>query len=78
VLEPYARIDVRYRKGQGVGEVRVSPPARKDLLEKISQVAGKDRDAVEEVSTQRSYVLAVCIGVVLMILAGVRVAAITT
>jgi hypothetical protein len=52
----------------------VSPPARKDLLESISRVAGKDRDAVEEPSAQNSYLLVISVGLVLMVLAGIRIA----
>jgi hypothetical protein len=74
VLEPRAWISVRYRSRQGVGEVMVSPPARKDLLESISRVAGKDRDAVEEPSAQNSYLLVISVGLVLMVLAGIRIA----
>lgn len=72
VLEPYARVDVRYRQRQGVGEVRVAPRSRRSLLERLGEVIARDLDTSEKALAQRGYIVAVGVGVVLVVVAFIR------
>ncbi len=72
VLEPYARVRLRYKPRQGIGEVRVFPWARKDLLATISDVVAKDLDSNERRVAQRGYMTTLIVGIVLMAVAVIR------
>jgi hypothetical protein len=72
VLEPYTRVRLRYKRRQGIGEVRVFPWARRDLLATIADVVAKDLDSNERRLAQRGYITTLITGVVLMAIAVVR------
>lgn len=72
VLEPYTRVRLRYKPRQGIGEVRVFPWTRRDLLAEISDVVAKDLDSNERRVAQRGYITTLVTGVVLIVVAVVR------
>lgn len=68
ILDPFAKLTVRFRKRLGTAEVRIRPYARKDLLEEIGTLMAKRLDAKEEQRrAPRGYVEFILVGAILMV-----------
>ncbi len=67
ILDPFAKLSVRFRQRLGTAEVRIRPYRQKALLEKIGMLLAKKLDSKEEDgAAPRGYLEFIIVGAVLM------------
>ena len=67
ILDPFAKLSVRFRKGLGTAELRISPYGQRALLEEVGDLLAKKLDSKpEQESAPRGYLEFIIVGTVLM------------
>jgi len=67
ILDPFAKLTVRFRQRLGTAEVRIRPYRQKALLEKLGTLLAKKLDSKEESGgAHRGYLEFILVGIVLM------------
>jgi hypothetical protein len=68
ILDPFAKISLRFRQRLGTAEVRISPYKQKALLEKIALLLAKKLDSQDGAAVApRGYLEFIIVGIVLMV-----------
>jgi hypothetical protein len=68
ILDPFAKLSVRFRQRLGTAEVRIRPYRQKALLEKIGTLLAKELDSKEDSGVApRGYLEFIIVGAVLMV-----------